>query len=115
MLLSLGLLDVPLLERLLVESSLGLVLVEGVLALVLVLAGIELVGEVLVLLGAVGDEVDGISIAKASLVLTTMLAIQAFIVEPQEPVDDQSQLVIPKCLHLFLCNRHQRRQRKEIL
>ena len=53
-LLGLVLLEVYLLERLHVESSLRLVLAGGVLALVLALAGVILVGGVLVLLGGNG-------------------------------------------------------------
>jgi hypothetical protein len=63
--LGLGLLEVLLLERLLIESSLSLVL-RGVLVLVLVLARVILVKGVLVLLGVVGDEVVGVSTAITS-------------------------------------------------
>ena len=114
-LLGLGLHKVHLLERLLVKFFLRLVLVEGVLALVLALADVILVGGVLVLLGAVGDEVVGISTAKASLVLTTTPSIQAVVVKPRESAEDQSQLIILKCLHLLLYDRHERRQCKESL
>jgi hypothetical protein len=87
--LGLGLLEVLLLQCLLVESSLRLVL-RGVLALVLALAGVVLVGGVLVLLGAVGNEVVGISTAVASFLRTTTTsAIQTVVVKPREPVDDQ--------------------------
>jgi hypothetical protein len=97
-LLGLGLLEVLLLERLLVESSLRLVL-RGVLALVLALARVVLVRGVLVLLGAVGDEVVGVSTAIASFLWTTItLAIQAVVMKPRELADDQWQLVIPKGL-----------------
>jgi hypothetical protein len=76
------LLEVLLLQRLLVESSLRLVL-GGVLALVLVLARVILVEGVLVLLGTVGDEVVGISTAIASFLQTTTTpAIQAVVVKP---------------------------------
>ena len=68
MLLSLGLLQKPLLERLLVKSSLGLVLVRGVLPLLFTLAGVVLVGGVLAFLGTVGDEVVWVSATKAPLV-----------------------------------------------
>ena len=89
-LLGLGLLEVHLLERLLVESSLQLVLAGGVLALVLALAGVMLAGEVLVLLGVVGDEVVGVSTAIASFLwTTTMPTIQVVVVKPREPADDQ--------------------------
>jgi hypothetical protein len=70
-LLGLGFLEVLLLERLLIESSLRLVLAGGVLALVLALAGVILVKGVLVLLGAVSDEVVRASIAIATLLQTT--------------------------------------------
>jgi hypothetical protein len=97
-LLGLGLLEVLLLERLLVESSLRLVL-RGVLALVLALARVVLVRGVLVLLGAVGDEVVGVSTAVASFLWTTItLAIQAVVMKPRELADDQWQLVVPKGL-----------------
>jgi hypothetical protein len=87
-LLGLGLLEVLLLQRLLVELFLRLVL-GGVLALVLALAGVILVGGVLVLLGTVGDEVVRISIAVASFVWTTTTpAIQAVVVKPREPADN---------------------------
>jgi len=66
-LLVLGLLEVHLIKRLLIESSLQLVLIRGVLTLVLVLARVMLVGEVLVLLGAVGNEVIGVTIAIATI------------------------------------------------
>jgi hypothetical protein len=44
-----------------------------------------------------------------------MLVIQAFVVKPREPADDQCQLVIPKTLHLLVYDRHQRRQDKRHL
>jgi hypothetical protein len=65
---------------------------------------------VLVLLGAVGDEVVEVSIAVAGILWSTLgLAVHTVVVKPLEPVDDQRQLIICKCLHLLLCNRHQRR------
>ena len=83
MLLGLGLLEVHLLELLLVESSLRLVLFGGVLMLVLALAGVILVEGVLVLLGAVGDEVVKVSIAIATLLrTTTMTVVHAAVVKP---------------------------------
>jgi hypothetical protein len=82
MLLGLGLVEVLLLQCLLIESSLRLVL-GGVLALVLAFAGVILIEGVLVLLGAVGDNVVGISISVASFLwTTTMPAIQAVVVKP---------------------------------
>jgi hypothetical protein len=81
-LLGLGLLEVLLLQCLLVEFSLRLVL-GGVVTLVLALAGVILVGGMLVLLGIVGDEVVKISIIVASFLrTTTMPAIQAVVVKP---------------------------------
>ena len=88
MLLSLGLLQKPLLERLLVKSSLGLVLVRGVLPLLFPLAGVILVGGVLAFLGAVGDEVVWVTTPKASLVQATTSAIQVIVVKSREPTDD---------------------------
>jgi hypothetical protein len=105
-LLSLGLLEVLLLQRLLVESSVRLVL-GGVLALSLRLLESYLLKECLLV---------GISTAVASFLWTTTTsAIQAVIVKPRESADDQCQLVIPKTLHLLLCDRHQRRQGKRHL
>ena len=86
--LSLGLLDEPLLERLLVKSSLGLVLVRGVLPLLFALARVVLVGGVLAFLGAVGNEMDQVSATKAPLVRATTPAIQAIVVKSREPADD---------------------------
>jgi hypothetical protein len=81
-LVSLGLLEELLLDRLLIKTSLRLVLAGGVPTLVLVLVGVILVGGVLVLLGAVGDKVVGISTAVASFLrTTTTLAIQAVVVK----------------------------------
>ena len=81
-LLGLGLLAVLLLKRLLVESSLRLVLAEGVLTLVLALVGVVLVGGVLVLLGAVSDKVVKVSTAIATLLqTTTTLVVHAVVVK----------------------------------
>jgi hypothetical protein len=89
-LLGLDLLEVLLLEGLLVESSLWLMLTEGVLALVLALAGVILVGGVLVLLRIVGDEVVEISTPIASILqIITTPAIQAVVVKPRQPANDQ--------------------------
>jgi hypothetical protein len=88
-LLGLVLLEVLLLERLLVKSSIRLVL-GGVLALVLVLVGVILVGGVLVLLGAVDDEMVGVSTAIASFLWTpTTSPVPAVVVKPRKPADDQ--------------------------
>ena len=75
--------------------------------LVLALVRVMLAREVLVLLGAVGDEVVGVSIAIASFLrTTTALAIQAVVVKPRELADDQCQLVVPKGVQLLLYDRH---------
>jgi hypothetical protein len=116
MLLGLDLLKVLLLEGVLIESSLWLVLAGGVLALVLALARVILVGGVLVLLRIVGDEVVRVSTSVASILRTTTTpVIQAVVVKPREPADDQYQLVVPKGLQLLLCDRHQRRQDQRYL
>ena len=65
-LLGLGLVEVHLLERLLVESSLGLVLPGVVLVLVFALVVVVLVGGVLAFDRAVGDVVVGISTSGAA-------------------------------------------------
>ena len=102
--LSFGLPVVRLLDRLLVEAALGLVLAGGVVTLVLVLAGVVLVGEGL-LLGAVRDKVVRISTSIASLLrATTASAVQTVVVKPREPTDDECQLIIPKRLQLLLCD-----------
>ena len=115
-LLGLGLLEVLLLERLLIESSLQLVLAGGVLVLVLVPAEVELARGVLVLLGAVGNKVVGVSTAVASFLRTPSTSmVQAVVMKPRKPADDQCQLIVPKSLQLLLCDRHQRRQGKRHL
>jgi hypothetical protein len=82
-LLGLGLLEVLLHERLLIEFSLGLVLVGGVRMLVLALASVVLVGGVLVLLGAMSDEVVWVSTDIATLLWTTIMpAVNAVVVKP---------------------------------
>ena len=86
--LSLRLLEEHLLERHLDKSSLGLVLVRGVLLLLFALAGVVLVGGVLAFLRAVGDEVVQVTTPKASLVQATTSVIQAIVVKSQEPTDD---------------------------
>ena len=102
--LSFGLPAVRLLDRLLVETALGLVLARGVVALILALARVVLVDEGL-LLGAVRDEVVRISTSIASLLrATTASAVQTVVVKPREPTDDECQLIIPKRLQLLLCD-----------
>ena len=68
-----------LLEHILVEHPPPrLVLAGGVLTLLLVLVRVILALH----LGAVGDEVAGVSVVEATLLLSTMLAGIAIIVEP---------------------------------
>jgi hypothetical protein len=73
MLLDLGLLEVLLLERLLVESSLGLVLTRGVLSLAL--ASTRVVATqasfLLALLGVTGDKSGRVAIVEASILRPT--------------------------------------------
>jgi len=103
MLLGLGLLAVHLLECLLIESLLRPMLARVIVALVLALAGVILVGEVVVLLGAVGDKVVGISTVVAPhLLITALVTIQAVVLKLRELANDQCQLVIPKGLQLLL-------------
>jgi hypothetical protein len=59
------------------------VLAGDVLTLVLMLARVILIGRVLVLLGAMGDKVVGVSTAIVSFLSTTTApAIQVVVVEP---------------------------------
>ena len=114
LLFGLSMLQVLPLEVLLVEALLGL----GIgLILLLVLAGVVLVGGplvaivlggvVVVLLGAAGDEVIGITALKAtSLGASTSSAVEMVVVEAGELADDQSQLVISKHLQLLICHTH---------
>jgi hypothetical protein len=70
---------------------------------------------VLVLLGVVGDEVVRVSTAVASfLQITTTPMIQAVVVKPREPADDQRQLVVPKGLQLLLYDRHKEDKANDI-
>jgi len=87
-LLSLRLLEEHLLERHLDKSSLGLVLVRGVLLLLFALAGIVLVGGVLAFLRAVCDEVVRVSTTKAPLVRATTPVIQTIVVKSRELAND---------------------------
>jgi hypothetical protein len=108
-LLDLCLLKVLLLERLLVESSLGLVLVGGVLALVPTRVMVVRARLRFALLGAAGNEVVGIATVVASVLGPATLPAHTVVVEPREPDGHKCQLLIPKDLHPLLCNRQQRR------
>jgi hypothetical protein len=73
------------------------VLARGVLVFVL-----ALVGEALVLLGVVGDEVIRVSIVVASFLQTPNTpVIQAVVVKPRKPANDQCQLTVPKASNYF--------------
>jgi Cu/Ag efflux pump CusA len=69
MLLDLGLLELLILERILIESSLGLALVGGVLLLSLVSTNVVVARAslMLALLGATDDEVVGVPTIEASV------------------------------------------------
>jgi len=66
------------------------VLAGVVVALDLTLAGVVLVTGVVVLLGAMGNEVVGFStVVAAHLLITAPMMIQVVVVKPREPTDDQ--------------------------
>jgi hypothetical protein len=103
-LLDLCLLEVLLLERLLVESSLGIVLVKGVLLLALaptrlVVARASLL---LALFRTTGDKVVRIAAVEASVLRPTTPLVLVVVMEPCEPAGHKRQLLIPKTLHLLL-------------
>jgi hypothetical protein len=103
------LLKVLLLERLLVESSVGLVLARGVLALAPTRVMVMRAGLRLAFLGVAGNEVVGIATGLASVLRPAMPPAHTVVVEPHEPVGHKCQLLIPKALHLLLCDKQQRR------
>jgi hypothetical protein len=109
MLLDLCLLKVLLLECLLVESSLGLVFARGVLAFAPTRVMVMRARLLFALLGAAGNEVVGIATVLASDLGPAMPLAHTVVVEPREPADHKCQLLVPKALHLLLCNRQQRR------
>jgi hypothetical protein len=91
-LLNLGYLKVLLLECLLVESSHGLMLTEGVLPLALrptrhVVMWASLL---LSLLGATCDVVVGLAVVEASILRSNMSSVLAVIVEPRELTSHKS-------------------------
>jgi hypothetical protein len=108
-LFDLFLLKVLLLERLLIESSLGLVLAGRVLALVLTRVMVARARLRFALLGAAGNEVVGIAIVVASVLGPAMPSAHTVVVELREPDGHKCQLLIPKALHLLLYNRQQGR------
>jgi hypothetical protein len=108
-LLDLCLLKVLLLERLLIESSLGLVLAGGVLALVSTRVMVTRARLRFALLGATHNEVVWIAIVVASVLGPATSPVHTIVVEPREPASHKWQILIPKALHLLLCIRQQRR------
>jgi hypothetical protein len=103
------LLKVLLLEHLLVESSLGLLLVGGVLALAPTRVMPARARLRLAFLREASNEVVGIAIVVASVLRPAMPLAHTVVVEPSELAGHKCQLVIPKALHLLLCDRQQRR------
>jgi hypothetical protein len=95
-LLDLCLLKVLLLECLLVESSLGLVLAGGALALALTRVMVARARLRFALLGAAGNEVVGIATVVASVLGHTMPPAHTVVVEPREPAGHKCQLLIPR-------------------
>jgi hypothetical protein len=108
-LLDIYLLKVLILERLLVESSLGLVLAGGVLALAPTRVMVARARLLFALLGAAGNEVVGIATIVAFVLGPTTPPTHTVVVEPREPAGHNCQLLIAKALHLLLYNRQQRR------
>jgi hypothetical protein len=105
-LFDLVLLEALLLERLLVEPPYRSVLAGGVLVLALAPTGVEVALAILwlALLGEAGDEVVGVTIVVASILRSAMPPVQTIVVKLLEPVGNKRQLLIPKDLHLLLCD-----------
>jgi hypothetical protein len=93
-------LKVLLLERLLVESSLRLVLVGGVLPLSLAPTKVVVVRArlLLAILGAAGDQVVRVHAVEASILRPDTPPVLAIIVEPREPAGHKRQLLIPEAV-----------------
>lgn len=66
----------------------------------------------LALLGATSDEVVRVASVDASILWPAMPLVLVVVMEPREPNGHKHQLLIPKTLHLLLCDRQQRRQNK---
>jgi hypothetical protein len=64
------------------------------------------------LLGATIDEVIRGASVVASILWPAMPLVLVVVIEPREPTGHKHQLLIPKTLHLLLCDRQQRRQNK---
>jgi hypothetical protein len=110
-LLDLCLLKVLLLERLLIESSLGLVLAGGVLppALPPTRVVVAWTSLLLALLGATGDEVVWVATVVASILRPATPPDHMVVVEPCEPTGHKRQLLIPKALHMLFYDGQQGR------
>jgi hypothetical protein len=95
----------------------GLVLARGVLPLALAPTRVVVAWASLglVLLGATGIEVLGVTVVEASILGPTTLSVLVVVVESREPGGHKRQLLIPKALHLLLYDRQQRRQSKQSL
>ena len=87
--MSLGSIVEQLLEHLLVEHPPRILLARGVLALLLVLARVILAFH----LGAVGNEVVGVSAGEVALLLTSTTPVLEVIMELLEPIEDQHELI----------------------
>jgi hypothetical protein len=108
-LLDLCLLKVLLLERLLVKSSLGLVLAGGVLALAPTRVMVEQAKLRFALPRAADNVVVRITTVVTSILGPATSSAHTVVVEPREPAGHKCQVLISKALHLLLCNRQQRR------
>jgi hypothetical protein len=101
-LLDLCMLKVLLLERLLIESSLGLVLPRGVLSLALTRVMVEQSRLCLAFFGTASNKVVRTATVVALVLGPATAPAHTVVVEPRESVGHKCQLLIPKALHLLL-------------
>ena len=94
------------LDDLLVEASLlGLVLAGGVVTPIIAPSGVLVLGGLFMLvLGAVGDEVTGISTPVTAVLRAAPSPIQPVVVKPGEPRDHKRQILITQGLQLLICD-----------
>ena len=112
-LLDLHLLAVLLLERLPVKASHRLVPAGGVLLLALVSTRmVAWASLLLALLGETSDKVVEVATVVASILQSATPPSHTVVVEPCEPTGHKCQLLIPKALHLLLCDGQQKRKSK---
>jgi hypothetical protein len=106
-LLDLDLLEVLLLERLLVESSHGLLLARGVLSLALAPTRVVVMWAslLLALLWATSNKVVRVATVEPSILQPIMALFLVVVVEPRESTGHQRQLLILEALHLLLYHR----------